>query len=146
MDLLHNVVDGECTLETELAADLPEIAADPVQLRQVVLNLVTNAREALPGPGGNVTVCTGEVSVGPGYFLGAVGSAGLPGGKYITLEVSDTGIGIDHEAQQRLFDPFFTTKFSGRGLGLAALLRDRARAQRRHQGRERARCGCLHSA
>jgi signal transduction histidine kinase/ActR/RegA family two-component response regulator/GAF domain-containing protein len=121
-ELLQTTVEGECDLETLLTPDLAPVAGDPVQLRQVVLNLVTNAREALSGPGGTVTVRTHESHFDAEVLSEAFGNEALEPGRYVVLEVSDPGVGIARETQARIFDPFFTTKFSGRGLGLAALL------------------------
>ena len=120
--LLEMVVSKKVQLRLDLAANSPSIDADAAQMRQVVLNLVTNASEAIGAQGGMVTVRTGTVqtpTVDPGraYF-----EAGLTEGPFVYVEVSDTGCGMDSETQGRIFDPFFTTKFTGRGLGLAAVL------------------------
>jgi signal transduction histidine kinase/CheY-like chemotaxis protein len=98
-------------LRLDLAPQLPAIEADPSQIQQVVMNLVINAAEAI-GDGGNVLVRTGS------QWLE---SDDVPPGLYVSLEVTDDGIGMDSETQQKIFDPFFTTKFTGRGLGLAAV-------------------------
>ena len=105
----------------ELDDRLPPIQADPAQVRQVLVNLVMNAAEALGESGGEVRVRTGveEVPAGPpeqGYQLPPAP------GRYVRLDVSDTGPGIAPDVRARMFDPFFTTKFAGRGLGLAAVL------------------------
>jgi two-component system cell cycle sensor histidine kinase/response regulator CckA len=90
-------------------------------MRQVVLNLVTNAAETLDEAGGSITVTTGVQTLSPQRPAGS-GFAELPAGEYIFLEVRDTGSGMDAATRARIFEPFFTTKFTGRGLGLSAVL------------------------
>jgi signal transduction histidine kinase len=89
------------------------------QIRQVVLNLITNASEALKGKGGKITVRTGLVHIGKA--AAAKRKVDLPWGDYCYLEVSDTGCGMTAQTQSKAFDPFYTTKFVGRGLGLAVV-------------------------
>jgi PAS domain S-box-containing protein len=122
LDLLRSTVGEKCRLEVELARDLPAVAGDPGQMRQVVLNLVTNAIEALAGEPGTVAIRTGVFEPSPVYLTDVIGAPDPAPGRRIFLEVSDTGVGLDEDTKARIFDPFFTTKFSGRGLGLAALL------------------------
>jgi two-component system, cell cycle sensor histidine kinase and response regulator CckA len=110
----------ELVLET---ADDAEVHGDPTQLRQVVLNLVVNATEAIGDRSGTIVVRTGIEQLGDEAAATAPhgpAEPSLPAGTYATLEVEDTGAGIDPDHHHRLFDPFFTTKFTGRGLGLAA--------------------------
>jgi len=119
--LLASSVPKKVTLEFDLAEDLPEVEADPAQVRQVVMNLVLNAAEACDPAGGRVTVRTaaaGEAAPHPPDLCFGGLDAGRPG---IVLEVADTGSGMRPETLARIFDPFFTTKFTGRGLGLAAV-------------------------
>lgn len=103
-----------------LAAGLPPVQADPTQVRQVLMNLVTNAAEA-SGAAGEVVVGLGAVEV-----LEGASDAGFhltpPPGRYAALSVADRGPGMAPDVRSRMFDPFFTTKFAGRGLGLAAVL------------------------
>jgi PAS domain S-box-containing protein len=107
---------------------LPTIDADPTQIRQVVMNLLSNAAEALGAEGGAITARAGVVdSVPESGFLFA--DEILPG-PYVQLAIEDRGSGMDDETLAHLFDPFFTTKFTGRGLGLAAVLG----IVRRHHG------------
>ena len=109
------------TLKLEVASDLPVIVADSAQLTQVVMNLVTNAGEALVGGSGRIVVRTGQVE-----FAEAVDSPfldkPLEPGQYVFVEVEDSGRGMDAATRARVFEPFFTTKFTGRGLGLASVL------------------------
>jgi PAS domain S-box-containing protein len=105
------------------APDLPSVMADATQIRQVVMNLITNASEAIDDREGTITLRTGSLSCDRDYFADAIGDRGrhVPG-PYVFLEVSDTGVGMNAETLARIFDPFFSTKFAGRGLGLAAVL------------------------
>jgi signal transduction histidine kinase len=96
---------------------------DTGQLRQVVMDLVMNAVEAIPqGEVGSISVSTAVVDIDEeSVRKSEFGPVAIPAGKYVTLEVRDTGCGMDEETQNKIFDPFFTTKFLGRGLGLAAV-------------------------
>ncbi len=106
----------------QLAENLPPVEADVAQLQQVVMNLVTNANEAIGERSGGITVSTGLVSADRDYLRTMCEEAdGLSPGRYVWLEVSDTGCGMDEETKRRLFEPFFTTKFTGRGLGMSAI-------------------------
>jgi len=117
LDLLKVSVPKQAALEADLEMDPPAIRANPAQLRQIVMNLITNASEAMGDRDGVIRVTTGRVTVGPAAAI----SQGVPEGAYLILEVSDTGSGMPPETQARVFDPFFTTKSAGRGLGLAVV-------------------------
>ena len=119
--LLETVISKNATIELELAADLPAIEADATQLRQVVMNLITNASDALEERADRITVRTGFVA-GAGAGHGLAFGETLAGKPCVFLEVRDPGCGMDEATQKRIFDPFFTTKATGRGLGLAAVL------------------------
>ncbi|MDX9981408.1 MAG: ATP-binding protein, partial [Lentisphaeria bacterium] len=106
----------------ELGKNLPLIDADEGQLRQVVMNLVTNAAEALPPEGGTYTIRTGIRHCDQEFLRRTLLHENLPTGRYLFLAVQDTGCGIDPTMIERIFDPFFSTKFAGRGLGLAGVL------------------------
>jgi PAS domain S-box-containing protein len=121
MDLLRASISERCRLELDLSPRTP-VEGDGTQIRQVVLNLVTNASEALVGGVGALLVRTGLVVHSAEDLAGAVGTDRPRPGAYAFLEVSDDGQGMDATTQARVFEPFFTTKFSGRGLGLAAVL------------------------
>jgi PAS domain S-box-containing protein len=122
-ELLSVSLSKRALIRYDLAPVLPEIMADPTQMQQVVMNLVTNASEAIPeGANGSITLRTGELMVEKTYITASSLPVGLNPGRYVTLEVSDTGCGMTPEVIARIFDPFFTTKFTGRGLGLSALL------------------------
>ena len=119
--MLEVAVSKQVKLSYTFAADLP-VEVDATQIRQVLVNLVTNASEAMGDQGGIISVSTGVMDCDRAYLAESHVNDNLPEGKYVYLEVADTGSGIDAEAQRRIFDPFFTTKFTGRGLGLAAVL------------------------
>ncbi|HEX2735443.1 MAG TPA: ATP-binding protein, partial [Polyangiaceae bacterium] len=114
--LLHATVDSKARTVLELGEGLPAVAADSVQLRQVVTNLVLNALDAMDGKRGTLTLRTESI------LLGAPENQpyGISAGAYVKVTVSDTGAGIHPEARERLFEPFFSTKGAGRGMGLAA--------------------------
>ncbi|RME84870.1 MAG: response regulator, partial [Zetaproteobacteria bacterium] len=107
----------------DLADNLPPIYADPAQLRQVVMNLVINASEAIGEKSGAITIRTGVMHADEAYLRTTfVPEEKIKPGRYVFLEVSDTGSGMDAATMARIFEPFFTTKFTGRGLGLSAVL------------------------
>jgi PAS domain S-box-containing protein len=122
LDLLRVSVSEKCMLAPDLEANLPTVDGDPSQLRQVILNLVTNASEAMQEKGGSVTLRTGTVKAEASDLAVSFGASDLPAGRYVFLEVSDAGTGMSAETRARIFEPFFTTKLSGRGLGLASVL------------------------
>jgi len=107
----------------DLAPGLPELLGDPDQLQQVVLNLVTNAREAVGEAGaGPVTLRTGAREVAQTLLSAQAPATPILPGAYVTLEVLDPGCGMAPDLLNRIFDPFFSTRFTGRGLGLPAVL------------------------
>jgi two-component system, cell cycle sensor histidine kinase and response regulator CckA len=119
LQLLKVSISKYAFLKTDLAEDLPMVPGNPAQLRQLVMNLVINASEAIGEREGVIRVTTKmliENQSGP-----VVVAANLPAGDYLELEVADTGGGMTEEAKARIFDPFFTTKPTGRGLGLAVV-------------------------
>jgi PAS domain S-box-containing protein len=111
--MLRRLIGADVTVTTEYGEGLPIINADRTQLQQVLLNLVVNARDAMPG-GGELTIRTGQTR-GPGS---ADARGELTSGHYAWLEVCDTGHGIDADTRERIFEPFFTTKVFGQGTGL----------------------------
>ena len=120
--LLEVSIPKKVMLRYNLATSLPLIEADATQIRQVVMNLVTNAADAMAETSGVLTLTTSLKDVDAACLTDSYLNDHLPGGLYVTLEVTDTGCGMDSATRQRLFDPFFTTKTKGRGLGMAAVL------------------------
>jgi two-component system cell cycle sensor histidine kinase/response regulator CckA len=112
--LLRRLVGGHTDLVFRPAADPALVRADPGQIQQVIMNLVVNASDAMPH-GGRIALSTREVDV---QGAQAARLEGLAPGRYVTLAVSDGGIGMDAETRSRLFEPFFTTKERGKGTGL----------------------------
>ncbi len=120
--LLGVSIAKNATLRYDLTPTPLNVEADGTQIRQVVMNLVINASDAIGDDPGVITVATGRIHADRSYLAATFIDQGLAEGEYAYLEVSDTGVGMDPETQARIFDPFFTTKFTGRGLGLAAVL------------------------
>ncbi len=120
--MLQISISKKAALRFRLETNLPPVEADATQLRQVIMNLVINASEALGEGSGVIAVSTGLTRVDRAHLGGTMLAPELPEGEYVFLEISDNGCGMSAETQARIFDPFFTTKFTGRGLGLAAVL------------------------
>ena len=122
LPLLKSSIPTHANLELMLAPEPTVVMADSTQIRQIVMNLILNAADALGAVGGDIVVSTGRRLV-DGEFLAAarVGETLAPG-EYVFFEVRDTGCGMSPDTLAKIFDPFFTTKFTGRGLGLAAVL------------------------
>jgi two-component system cell cycle sensor histidine kinase/response regulator CckA len=106
------------SVEFRPGESLPPVEGDVTQLRQVLMNLVINASEAIGERGGTVTISTGCAECAADELV----DTGLSPGSYVSLEVADTGCGMSEEVRKRIFEPFFSTKFTGRGLGLAAVV------------------------
>jgi PAS domain S-box-containing protein len=120
--LLRTVVARTAEIDVRLADGLPDVEADPSQLRQVVMNLVTNAADALASAAGRIEITTGRVFATPDYLAQSCLGEDLAPGEFVFADIADTGCGMDQQTLARIFDPFFTTKVTGRGLGLAAVL------------------------
>ena len=121
-NLLETTISKKVQLRLELTQDLPAVSADIAQVQQIVMNLVINGAEAIGDQRGTVLVTTGVQGIDEFYVQSLFSSEGIAPGTYVYLEVHDTGCGMDEATKMRIFDPFFTTKFTGRGLGLAAVL------------------------
>jgi CheY-like chemotaxis protein len=120
--LLGFSISKKAVLQLDLKHNLPAIEADASQLRQVIMNLIVNASEAMEDKRGAIALRTGVVAAEEKHLAEAFLGQDPPTGTYVYLEVSDTGHGMDRETLRRMFEPFFTTKSMGRGLGLAAVL------------------------
>jgi PAS domain S-box-containing protein len=119
LSLLRVSVTKRAVIQTDLDQSLPPITASAAQIRQVVMNLITNASDAIGQRDGQIRVNTRRVTLNAGS--GGISSGTLPDGDYAQLEVSDTGCGMSAQTQTQVFDPFFSTKSAGRGLGLAVV-------------------------
>jgi signal transduction histidine kinase/CheY-like chemotaxis protein/ligand-binding sensor domain-containing protein len=108
-------------LDLELTPGIKPIEADRNQVEQVILNLVMNAKESSDPSPSWIRVATGESQPSSTYLRDHTRGSATNGGRYVTIEVSDDGEGIEPEVLDKIFEPFFTTKFFGRGLGLAAV-------------------------
>ena len=120
--LLNVSIEKSVVLESNLDPDVPAIEADASQIRQLVMNLISNASEAIGKEGGLISLRTGSRHASRTYLRSIALEQNLPEGEYVFIEVRDNGEGIPEDVQQRMFDPFFSTRFTGRGLGLAAVL------------------------
>jgi len=121
-ELLRVTVPRSFRVTYELADGLPQIEADASQIRQVVMNLITNAAEAIGERSGQIAIRTDLVQCDQETLGSLILGQELPAGAYLRLEVEDDGCGMSQTTRQNMFDPFYTTKFAGRGLGLAAVL------------------------
>ena len=117
--LLKSAISKRATLVTELSEDLPAVKARTAQLRQVLMNLVVNASDAIGGSDGVIRISTDHIT--PGSVNAGAVMEDLAEGDYVQLKVSDTGSGMSPEVQARIFDPFFSTRSAGRGLGLPVI-------------------------
>ena len=122
VDLLKASIRKGLVLHARLQPGLPQFEADPGQMQQVIMNLITNAAEAIGEGGGAINIATGMAEYGAAELAGSRLEEELLPGEYLCMEIADNGCGMGPETLERLFDPFFTTKFTGRGLGLSAVL------------------------
>jgi two-component system cell cycle sensor histidine kinase/response regulator CckA len=126
--LLQASISKKAIMRFDMTTGLPAFEGDATQIRQVIMNLITNASDAMGDQSGAISIATGVIDCDRRY-LDEIGAAfrnqleePLPEGAYIFVDVADTGSGMSRETLQRIFDPFFTTKRTGRGLGMAAVL------------------------
>ncbi|HVP39402.1 MAG TPA: PAS domain S-box protein [Candidatus Saccharimonadales bacterium] len=121
-ELFRTAIARTVTLELSLASEPATVEADPGQVQQVIMNLITNASEALADQAGRITLRTGVLPCDEEFLRRSRLEERPEPGRFAYIEVADTGCGMNEETQQRFFDPFFTTKFTGRGLGMSAVL------------------------
>ena len=122
LPLLESVISKKAELTVSCPDGLRTMQGDATQIRQVVMNLLTNASDALDEHSGRISVTVGEVEADADYLSQfAFAKSELAAGLYAFVEVSDTGRGMDTRTRERIFDPYFTTKLTGSGLGLAAV-------------------------
>lgn len=122
LDFLQNTVGKQTQFELDIDDDLPPIIGDADQMKQIIVNLVSNGIEASEPDAGKLTISVSKITINPSEGKGPKLSQPLTQGDYLCIEVKDYGTGIDASAIDRIFDPFFTTKFTGRGLGLSVVL------------------------
>ena len=124
-DMFHMLevsISKKVVLRLNPHQSLPSVEADATQMRQIIMNLVINASEAIGEKSGVIAITTGYMNCDHSYLKNIWLDENLTGGLYVYLEIADSGCGMSKETMARMFDPFFTTKFTGRGLGMAAVL------------------------
>ncbi len=121
MTTLLRTALGGVEMDLRLCRDVPPVEGDPAQVRQIIMNLITNAADAIGERSGRIVLSTGSMEADAAYLAGARIGADVPPGEFVYVDVQDNGCGMNQETVDRIFDPFFTTKFTGRGLGLAAV-------------------------
>ncbi len=122
LHMLEVSISKKAVLRLNPYRPLPPVEADATQIRQIIMNLVINASEAIGDKSGVIAITTGCMDCDRSYLQDIWLAENLTDGLYVYLEVADTGHGMDRETLSRLFDPFFSTKFTGRGLGMSAVL------------------------
>jgi signal transduction histidine kinase len=122
INMMEVSISNKAVLRFNLTNPIPSVEADANQIRQIIMNLVINASEAIGDRKGVITISTGCVECDNNYLKNVWLNENLTSGFYVSLEVSDNGCGMDSDTLGKIFDPFFTTKFIGRGLGMAAVL------------------------
>ena len=120
--LLEVSISKKIALRFDLAKGIPHVEADAAQIQQVIMNLVTNAADAIGDQEGTIRLTTRSLQLDRAYLDQVFRGQDLQPGSYVTLEVSDTGCGMSSSVKDRIFEPFFTTKVTGRGLGLSATM------------------------
>jgi PAS domain S-box-containing protein len=121
ISMLRTTINQNILITPNISADIPLICGDASQIRQIVMNLIINAAEAIGEGQGEVIVTLANTEIKSGQMDKDYHGKEMPAGRYVCLEVSDNGCGMDDETLIRIFEPFYTTKFTGRGLGMAAV-------------------------
>lgn len=122
LHMLEVAISKKAVMRLNQFKSLPPVEADATQLRQIIMNLVINASEAIGDKSGVIAINTGCMDCDRRYLNDIWLDKNISAGLYVYLEIADTGCGMDRETMSKIFDPFFTTKFTGRGLGMAAVL------------------------
>jgi signal transduction histidine kinase/CheY-like chemotaxis protein len=122
VNMLKATLPQNAVIKPDLSTNIPFVSADASQLRQIVMNLIINASEAIGKEQGEIRVSLTKTTVITGQVEKDYHGKEIPPGNYVCLEVTDTGCGMDEETKWRIFEPFYTTKFAGRGLGMSAVL------------------------
>jgi len=122
LHMLEVSISKKAVLRLNPHQHLPTVEADATQMRQIIMNLVINASEAIGEKSGVIAISTGCMDCDRSYLKDVWLDENISEGLYVYLEIADSGCGMDKETLGKLFDPFFTTKFTGRGLGMAAVL------------------------
>ncbi|NTV49091.1 MAG: response regulator [Geobacteraceae bacterium] len=120
--MLKTTIKQNVVIRSELCTDIPFITGDASQIRQIVMNLIINAAEAIGEEQGEIHVSLSKREIKAGKSESDHLGNFIPAGQYICLEVTDNGCGMDEETRFKIFEPFYTTKFTGRGLGMSAVL------------------------
>ena len=120
--MLQAAIKKNVTIKLDLKRDVPEISGDSAQIQQVVMNLIINAAEAIGDNNGTIEVCLKKTSIQADQSDTDFVGKKILSGDYACLEVCDDGCGMDENVVKRIFEPFYTTKFTGRGLGMSAIL------------------------
>lgn len=120
-EIFKSVTTSAVSMELQIT-EIPSICADEGQIQQVVMNLITNAAESLENRSGIIRIATGVQTCDDALLAGSVLDEKPQAGRFVALEVTDNGCGMSKEVARRMFDPFFTTKFTGRGLGMSAVM------------------------
>lgn len=120
--MLQASINKNVTFQLDTEQRIPEIKGDSGQIQQIVMNLIINAAEAIGDSNGTITVVLSHLNIEADITEIDTFGAVIPAGWYVRLEVADTGCGMNEETRKRIFEPFYTTKFTGRGLGMSAIL------------------------
>ena len=122
VDMLKKTTPRNAEIKFDCSSDISLIRGDSSQLNQVIMNLIINASEAIGTEQGTIRVSLTEMTITAGHPENDYNGKAIPPGSYVCLEVTDNGCGMDEETKWRIFEPFYTTKFTGRGLGMSAVL------------------------